>query len=49
MASTILNSCIGKISIAKCEEENGQFIIICTEYCYENLCCVQYHRQENKT
>jgi hypothetical protein len=18
-------------------------------YCYENLCCVQYHRQENKT
>jgi hypothetical protein len=28
MASTILNSSIGKISVAKCEEENGQIIII---------------------
>jgi hypothetical protein len=36
-------------TIAKCEEENGQIIIKQTEYCYENLCCVQYHRQENKT
>jgi hypothetical protein len=27
MASTI-NSSIGKICVAKCEEENGQFIII---------------------
>jgi hypothetical protein len=45
------NSSMGKIWEAKCEEENGQIIIICTGYwcCYENLCCVQYHRQENKT
>jgi hypothetical protein len=28
MASIILNSSIGKISVAKCEEENGQIIII---------------------
>jgi hypothetical protein len=48
MASTI-HQCIGKICVAKCDEENGQIIIICTGYCYENLCSVQYHRQENKT
>jgi hypothetical protein len=28
MVSIILNSSIGKISVAKCEEENGQIIII---------------------
>jgi hypothetical protein len=28
MASTILNLSTGKISVAKCEEENGQIIII---------------------
>jgi hypothetical protein len=47
MASTIHLS-IGKICVAKCEEQNGQ-IITGYWYCYENLCCVQYHRQENKT
>jgi hypothetical protein len=26
MASTILSSSIGRISVAKCEEENGQII-----------------------
>jgi hypothetical protein len=42
---------IGKICVAKCEEENGQIIIIPIGYwyCYENLCCVQYYRQEDKT
>jgi hypothetical protein len=48
MASTILNSSIGKISVAKYEEENGQIIII-QGIGIKNLCCVQYHRQENKT
>jgi hypothetical protein len=50
MTSTI-HPFIGRICVAKCEEENGQIIIPNTEYwyCYENLCCVQYHRQENKT
>jgi hypothetical protein len=28
MASTIIHLCIGKICVAKCEEENGQIIII---------------------
>jgi hypothetical protein len=45
MASTILNSSIGKISVAKCEEENGQIIII---QGIAMKTCVQYHRQENK-
>jgi hypothetical protein len=44
------NSSIGKICVAKCEEENGQIYYNTGYwYCYENLCCVQYHRQENKT
>jgi hypothetical protein len=39
--------------VAKCEEENGQIIIIqgiAMKTCVTTyLCCVQYHRQENKT
>jgi hypothetical protein len=41
------NSPIGKICVAKCVE-NGQIIII-QGIAMKNLCCVQYHRQENKT
>jgi hypothetical protein len=39
MASTILNLSIGKISVAKCEEENGQITIIqgiAMKTCVEN-------------
>jgi hypothetical protein len=43
------NSSIGKICVTRCEEENGQTIIIQGIDGYKNLCCVQYHRQENKT
>jgi hypothetical protein len=55
MASTI-NSFIGKICVAKCEEENGQTIIIqnigiAMKTCvvFNHITSVQYHRQENKT
>jgi hypothetical protein len=46
------NSSIGKICVAKCEEENGQIIIIQGIGIAMKTCvvsCVQYHRQENKT
>jgi hypothetical protein len=45
MASTIylLENCV-----AKCEEENGQIIII-QGIGIAMKTCVQYHRQENKT
>jgi hypothetical protein len=42
------NSSIGKICVAKCEEENGQIIII-QGIGIAMKTCVQYHRQENKT
>jgi hypothetical protein len=44
------NSSIGKICVAKCEEENGQIIIIqgiAMKTCV--LCNIINHRQENKT
>jgi hypothetical protein len=40
------NSSIGKISVAKCEEENGQIIIIQGIGIAMKTCVV---RQENKT
>jgi hypothetical protein len=46
------NSSIGKNCVAKCEEENGQIIIIqgiAMKLVSYVLCCVQYHCQENKT
>jgi anti-sigma regulatory factor (Ser/Thr protein kinase) len=42
------NSPIGKICVAKYEEENGQIIII-QDIGIAMKTCVQYHRQENKT
>jgi hypothetical protein len=42
------NSSTGKICVAKCEEENGQIIII-QGIAIAMKTCVQYHRQENKT